>query len=140
MLSKMSDSTSTIKELQQLCRTFREQRGWKGDKASTFAKDIAVEAGELLDHFVWEEEAYQDDPEMTREICYELADVLYGVLVLAEILGADLSTTLAEKIKILEQKYPAAACREKMTEVSPKERLKWYSELRRNFRHHIPNS
>ncbi len=128
-----SDQTSTIKDLQQLCHTFREQRGWKGDKAATFAKAIAVEAGELLDHFVWEEDAYKDDPELRREICYELADVLYGVLVMADILEADLATTLVEKIKILEQKYPAAACRHHMETSTPKERIKWYSQLRRNF-------
>lgn len=129
----LSDQTSTIEQLRRLCQRFRDERDWRGDNAATFAKDIVVEAAELLDHFVWHEDAYLDDPQEAKEIKYELVDVLYGVLIMSQILDIDLSSTLQEKIKLLEQKYPAAACRQKMTE-PPAKRVRWYSKLRRDFK------
>ena len=56
----MPDKTTTIKELRDLVDNFRKQRNWCKATPAMFAKDIAVEAGELLDHFVWDEEAYAE--------------------------------------------------------------------------------
>jgi len=101
-----SDQKTTISELRELCQKFRLERNWQKASAATFAKDIAVEAGELLDHFVWDEDAYLHDPLIAKEVHHELVDVLYGVLAMSDILKIDLSTTLQEKIKILAKKYP----------------------------------
>ena len=78
----MNDTTATIQTLRDLCVQFREARGWGGENPATFAKDIAVEAGELLDHFVWNEEASLHDKKLRQEMCFELVDVLYGVLIM----------------------------------------------------------
>lgn len=128
-----TDQTSTIEELRALCQRFRDDRDWKGDNAATFAKAIAVEAAELLDHFVWDDDAYLENPELAERIKYELVDVLYCVLVMSKILNVDLSSTLHKKIKLLEQKYPAEACRQKMNEPVGA-RIKWYAKLKREFK------
>jgi NTP pyrophosphatase (non-canonical NTP hydrolase) len=109
----MPDKTTTIQKLTNLCYQFRKQRGWtRFASPANFAKDIVVEAAELLDHFVWDENAYLKDEEIAKEVKYELADVFYGVLMMAHALNVDLSDTLAEKLKILAKKYPAAKCRQ----------------------------
>ncbi|MEK9165438.1 MAG: MazG-like family protein [Patescibacteria group bacterium] len=107
----MPDQTTTIQELRELVNKFRKERNWTKATAAMFAKDIAVEAGELLDHFVWDEDAYLKDKNIAKEVKYELVDVLYGVLMMSEALKIDLSSTLKEKLKILAKKYPAEQCR-----------------------------
>jgi len=128
-----SDQKTTISELRELCQKFRLERNWQKASAATFAKDIAVEAGELLDHFVWDEDAYLHDPLIAKEVHHELVDVLYGVLAMSDILKIDLSTTLQEKIKILAKKYPVAACRKK-NQLDCTERMRWYTKRRSLFR------
>jgi len=107
----MSDQTSTIKELRDLVNKFREERKWSKAAPAMFAKDLVVEAAELLDHFVWDEGAYLKSPEIARAVKYELVDVLYAVLMLSQALEIDLTQTLREKLKILTKKYPALQCR-----------------------------
>lgn len=82
----MNDTTATIQKLRTMCKEFRTARGWGGadEHPATFAKDIVVEAAELLDHFVWNEEASLHDKKLRQEMCFELADVLYGVLIMSD--------------------------------------------------------
>ena len=78
-------------------------------------KDLAlamsIEVGELLEHFRYKDpekiaEKLRTDQEYKREVGYELADVFYHVLVIADHLGIDLSTTFKEKLAVTAKKYP----------------------------------
>jgi hypothetical protein len=51
-----TDNTTSIQELKDAIRTFREERGWgKSRTPRNMAVSIAVEAAELLEHFQWGE-------------------------------------------------------------------------------------
>jgi len=130
----MNDTTATIQTLRDLCVQFREARGWGGENPATFAKDIAVEVGELLDHFVWNEEASLHDKKLRQEMCFELVDMLYGVLIMSDILGLDVTETLEEKLKLLEKKYPAKLIKTKMKAGTQLARMHYYRAQRKKFK------
>lgn len=72
---------------------------------------LAIETGELLEHFQWisTEESRQvmhDETQMTQ-VAEELADVLCYLLNLALEMKVDLSEAFFEKMKRNAQKYPA---------------------------------
>lgn len=64
------------------------------------AKSIAIEAGELLECFQWDDEP---DPEQLRD---ELADVLTSCLLLADRIGVDPEQILLAKLERSRGKYP----------------------------------
>jgi NTP pyrophosphatase (non-canonical NTP hydrolase) len=72
---------------------------------------LAVEAGELMEHFQWldhaQADALLDDPEARAEIGDEMADVLAFLLSLANATGIDLADAFARKLAKNEEKYPA---------------------------------
>jgi len=84
-----------------------------------------------LDHFVWDEQLYLKNPEIAKEVRHELADVLFLVLIMSQILNVDLSTILKEKLIIQAKKYPAKECRQKMKE---KDAVNWIWQQRKKFR------
>lgn len=104
-----TDITTTIGELRALMQNFRRERGWNQATADQAAKDIAAEAGELLHHFVWNEQAHKD-PRIKKEISSELADVVYGICIMADALDIDIAQTVEKKLKISAQKYPKINC------------------------------
>jgi len=92
-----------IKELQKIIATFRDERDWrKFHTPKNIAVSIAVEAGELLEHFQWSEECKDK-----KEVSYEMADILAYLLLLADECEIDLEQAFLEKMEINRQKYPA---------------------------------
>jgi NTP pyrophosphatase (non-canonical NTP hydrolase) len=69
---------------------------------------MTVEAAEVLEHFMWLPDGESADlpPEKLREVGHELADVLQGVIRLADLLGIDLDAAFREKMAINCAKYP----------------------------------
>lgn len=99
-----------LDELQQRLLMFAKERDWEQFHApKNLAMALAVEAGELMEHFQWlseaQSEALADDKR--QEVAYELVDVIIFALRLAERLGLDLPQVIDEKIRINERKYPA---------------------------------
>lgn len=126
----MDDSKTTIEELKKKVRTFRDERGWrKGWSARSFAISLVVEAVELLEHFQWRSgKDVFDDKEMKKEAAYELADVLYWVLAIADSAGLDLSRTFEEKLEKQSERYPAERFSKDLTK---KEKLREYYRLKK---------
>lgn len=124
----MNDATATIRQLREMVNKFRKKRNWTKATPAMFAKDICVEAGELLDHFVWDENAYLKNADIAQEVKHELADVLYAVLMMSEALKIDLFAALKEKLAILAKKYPAKQCRQHQGDIS------WVWQQRKKFR------
>jgi len=99
-----------LDDLQQRLLMFAKERDWEQFHApKNLAMALAVEAGELMEHFQWLTEAQSESlsDDKRREVGYELADVLIFTLRLAERLGVNLPQLVDEKIQINEQKYPA---------------------------------
>lgn len=84
-------------------RKFRDERDWKQfHNPKDLALALSIEAGELLEAFLWKspEEA---DVEKVRE---ELADVFAYGLLLAEYYELDVQQIVLDKIEQNQKKYP----------------------------------
>jgi len=82
-------------------RDFNERRNWdQFHSEANLSKSIAIEAGELLECFQWNEDF---DRERVLE---ELADVLTYAYLLADKLGADPERAILDKLVVTESKYP----------------------------------
>lgn len=106
--------TDSIAELTARIRTFVDERDWKqfhGPKEMATA--IAVEASELLQHFVWLDAAQADEKCAARrdEIADEIADVGILLFEMADNLGFDLAELMLAKLERNETRYPVAKAR-----------------------------
>ncbi|MFT4018759.1 MAG: nucleotide pyrophosphohydrolase [Agriterribacter sp.] len=82
---------------------FRDERDWEQfHNPKDLALAINVEAGELLEQFLWKQptEAVRD------RVKEELADILAYALLLAHQYNFDVKTILLEKIEANGKKYP----------------------------------
>lgn len=87
-------------------RAFVNARDWSQfHTPENLAKSISIEAAELLEAFQW---SSQGELERVKE---ELADVLTYAYLLADKLGLDPETIIADKLKITETKYPVDKAR-----------------------------
>ncbi|USS41263.1 nucleotide pyrophosphohydrolase [Thermococcus aggregans] len=105
-----------FKEIEKKVVQFRDERFWgKYHTPKNLAISLAVEVGELLEHFQWDtnEEILQSikDPKKKEEIADEIADVIIYLTLLAHELGIDLDEALTRKLKKNEEKYPAKVVR-----------------------------
>ena len=107
----MSDS---IQELTARIRTFVEARQWEVyHNPKDMAVAIAAEAGELMQHFVWQQpgQIEQRVADRREEIASEIADVGILLFEMADILGLELGEVMAAKIAHNEKRYPAEKAR-----------------------------
>nr|WP_164503154.1 nucleotide pyrophosphohydrolase [Nitrosomonas sp. JL21] len=82
---------------------FRDERDWaQFHTAKDLALALNIEAGELLEAFLWKT-SEQADPEQVKE---ELADVIAYAFMLAEKYDFDVRRIMLEKIERNAQKYP----------------------------------
>ena len=108
----MADDKTTIRELIEVVAQFEAQRDWaQFHSPKNLALGVAIETGELLEHFQWITEAQSremvKDAEQVGQVRQELADVFCYLLNLAHVMNIDLSDAFYEKMKINEAKYPA---------------------------------
>jgi NTP pyrophosphatase (non-canonical NTP hydrolase) len=104
----------TIHALTAEIRTFRDARDWMQFHApKELAVAIAAEAGELLQHFVWQnaEQSEQRARERREEIAGEIADVGILLFELADNLGINLAEAMRAKLAKNELRYPVAKAR-----------------------------
>ena len=92
-----------IETIQTALRKFNQERDWdQFHNGKDLAVAIAIEAGELLEAFLWKtpEDAKVDK---VRE---ELADVLNYAFQMADRYGLDIKEIMLEKIRKNAEKYP----------------------------------
>jgi NTP pyrophosphatase (non-canonical NTP hydrolase) len=95
----MTESKEIIKELKK----FRDERDWEQfHNPKDLALAINVEAGELLELFLWKN-AKDANAEKVKE---ELADIFAFAFLLADKYGFDVKQIVLEKIKSNGEKYP----------------------------------
>lgn len=102
--------------LLELLRTFRDDRDWKQfHNPKDLAAAIAIEAGELQEHFLWKtkDEVAADltTPGKRQGVVDELADVLICALLMADCLGVDVDEAVRRKTAANARKYPVSKAR-----------------------------
>ena len=101
---KKSDDNTTFQELKDLVEKFGADRNWQRHHSpKNLAMNIAIEAAELMELFVWEREGDPDSIEVEDEV----ADVLFNLLNFVHVQKIDLSTAFLRKYQKLLKKYPA---------------------------------
>lgn len=92
-----------MEKLISALKNFRDERDWtQFHNAKDLALALSIEAGELLEAFLWKD-AMAADREKVKE---ELADVFSFALLLAEKYGFDVEEIVLEKIRKNAEKYP----------------------------------
>jgi hypothetical protein len=99
--------------LLDLLRTFRDDRDWRQfHNPKDLAAAIAIEAGELQEHFLWRtpDEVAADlaAPGRRQAVVDELADVFICALLLADCLGVDIDAAVRSKTAANARKYPVS--------------------------------
>lgn len=107
----MRDSDTTLAELRELVREFRDRREWgRFHTPKNLSMAIAVEAAELMEQFQWlapdEAWALAEDAGRLKLIGEELADILIYALSFAEALHLDVATAVVDKLARNAKKYP----------------------------------
>jgi NTP pyrophosphatase (non-canonical NTP hydrolase) len=99
-----------MKDLEEKIVKFAEERDWNQfHTPENLAKSIAIEAGELLECFQWDNNYDKD------ELKYEVADVLNYCILLCHQVGVDPKEVISEKLAISAKKYPVDKARGKST-------------------------
>ncbi|SHJ27868.1 NTP pyrophosphatase, house-cleaning of non-canonical NTPs [Clostridium cavendishii DSM 21758] len=87
-------------------RKFRTDRDWdQFHTPENLAKAINIEAGELLEHFLWNNDYDK------QEVSDELADVLVYCVHMADSLGVNIQEIIMNKMDKNEKKYPVEKAR-----------------------------
>ena len=80
---------------------FTKDRDWdQFHSPANLAKSIAIESGELLECFQWNDNFNKED------VCEELADVIIYVILLADKLDVNLEEIIMQKMEKNSKKYP----------------------------------
>lgn len=90
-----------MEKVQKAIIDFNRERDWgQFHSPENLAKSIAIEAGELLECFQWNNNYDKS------EVCEELADVLNYCFLLADKLDVDPEEIILNKLEKTREKYP----------------------------------
>ncbi len=114
----MPDQTTTVGVLREAMREFVAARQWEQfHNPKNLAMALAAEAAELMEHFLWMENAESfavaRDPARREQVTDEIADVLGVCLALCNALDLDLSDLFLHKMSKNVLKYPVEKARGK---------------------------
>ena len=102
-MSNKTDAETTLQELKDIVAKFGKDRNWgKHHSAKNLAMNIAIEAAELMEHYVWERDGEPDK----HEVADELADVVFNCLNFAASQDIDITRAFMDKFERLQKKYP----------------------------------
>ena len=104
----------TIDQLTAEILAFRDARDWRQfHNPKELAVAITAEAGELLQHFVWQSHEQSDRRVLEHRgaIESEIADVAILLFELADNCGIDLAAAMRAKLALNELRYPVAKAR-----------------------------
>lgn len=104
-----NDEATRVSELKQVMQEFVDQRQWqKFHNAKNLSMSLAIEAGELMEHFQWltTDEVVQGHGYDIAEVSDELADVVCYALSISNALHIDLSDAIRRKMIKNRGKYP----------------------------------
>lgn len=103
----MKDKTTAIEELKESVQAFARARDWSQyHSPKNLAMGLAIEAAELMEHFLWKTQSQSEIPEDRDAVAMELADIFIYTLNLASRLGIDLAACTEKKLAENDRKYP----------------------------------
>ena len=101
---------SQFDDLLKALKKFRDERDWEQfHNPKDLALAINVEAGELLELFLWKN-AGEENKNKVKE---ELADIFAFAILLADKYDFDIQKIIEEKIQVNGEKYPVAKAKGK---------------------------
>jgi dCTP diphosphatase len=112
MCSQPAGPADRVDRLEDRLRRFRDERDWsRFHSASHLAVAVAVEAAEVLEHFLWINDADADSTAVANReaLAEELADVLIYLIYLADRVGIDLWEAAERKIDRNERRFPGSS-------------------------------
>jgi dCTP diphosphatase len=109
--SRMNDADTTLGDLRDMVREFRDRREWAGfHTPKNLSMAIAIEAAELMEEFLWlsADEAWglKDNEDRLAAIGEELADVVIYALSFANSLELDVTMAVVDKLAKNAERYP----------------------------------
>jgi NTP pyrophosphatase (non-canonical NTP hydrolase) len=113
----MTDESTSIQTLRNEVVAFNEARDWgQYHSPRNVAMAVAVEAGELLELFLWSRDEGPQPAVESRvpAVADEIADVAICLLNLCEVTGVDLTTAIRRKLEQNARRYPADTVRGRM--------------------------
>jgi len=115
-MNALTDSSTTLAELKARVLAFARERDWEQFHApKNLSMALAVEAGELMEHFLWstaeDSRAIVTDPAKRAKIEAELADVVIHAIEFANMTGTDLAAAIEQKMAANAAKYPVEKAR-----------------------------
>lgn len=97
-----------MEELENKIVKFAEARDWlQFNTPENLAKSIAIESGELLECFQWNNNYDKN------ELKYEIADVMNYCILLCHQIGVDPKQIILDKMDVTAKKYPINKCKGK---------------------------
>ena len=107
----MEDEDATFEEVMDEIKEFRDKRDWKQfHTPKNLPMAIATEAGELMEHFLWDTQEKAEEKARSEnnleEIRDELADILIFSFLMAETLDGDVAELMMDKLDKNKEKYP----------------------------------
>lgn len=109
-----TDEHTALGELRAALRRFNSERDWaRYHSPRNLAMALSVEAGELLELYLWSSDDGPQPPVESRQakVADEAADVLICLLNLCEQAEVDLSAAVAAKLARNAEKYPVDKAR-----------------------------
>jgi dCTP diphosphatase len=110
--SSAEPSGFDVGALVERLRSFRDARDWgQFHSPGHLAVAIAVEAAELLEHFLWINDSNADGAAASNReaLAEELADILIYLIYLADRVGIDLWEAAERKVDRNELRFPTDA-------------------------------
>jgi NTP pyrophosphatase (non-canonical NTP hydrolase) len=110
----VAQMSTSIESLTDEIRAFRDARDWlQFHNPKELAVAITAEAGELLQHFVWQspEQSNRRVTERRAEIESEIADVAILLFELADNCQIDLAAAMRAKLARNDERYPVDKAR-----------------------------
>jgi dCTP diphosphatase len=108
----MTDHETPVAILREMVNRFVSEREWEPfHSPKNLAMALSVEAGELMEHFLWIDNdgsrKVRDEAARFEQVADEMADVACLLLSLCNSLGVDLSSAIERKMARNILKYPA---------------------------------
>jgi dCTP diphosphatase len=113
-LDSLRGMNDSIAELTARIQRFVEARDWRQyHNPKDLSVAIAAEAGELMQHFVWQQDRQIEARVSAKreEIASEIADVAILLFELADNLGLKLGDVMAAKLARNDERYPVEKSR-----------------------------
>jgi NTP pyrophosphatase (non-canonical NTP hydrolase) len=107
-----NDKETTLSAIKEEVLAFVRERDWERfHSPKNLSMALAAEAGELLEHFLWETPEGSHERATAEEVADELADIVIYAIEFANMTGIDLSSAIRSKMRKNAEKYPVEKAR-----------------------------